>query len=196
MIPDDVRALIFDCDGTLVDTMPAHFASWREVLGAHGLVLEEERFYALAGAPAVEIIAELAKEQGVLVDPRALTREKNERYLARPVLGPPIAPIVAIARGELGRRGLAVASGNFTEVVRRTLRGAAIEDLFGIVVGADQVERGKPAPDVFLRAASLLDIPPSACLVYEDGELGLEAARAAGMRSVDVRPLIQAARLG
>lgn len=194
MIPEDVEALIFDCDGTLVDTMPAHFVSWRAVLEGHGLSLTEERFYALAGAPAIEIIELLAREQAIDVDAAAITREKNERYLALPSLGEAIEPVVAFARAERGRRRLGVASGNVTAVVRHTLRGAGIEGLFEVVVGADRVPRGKPAPDVFLCAADELQVPAARCLVFEDGELGIEAARAAGMRWIDVRPLISPGR--
>ncbi len=193
MIPEDVEGLIFDCDGTLVDTMPAHFVVWREVLAEHGIDFSEKRFYELAGVPSVGVVEAAARDQGVSVDARAVGAMKDARYLAREDKGAAIAPVVAIARAERGRRRLAVASGNVTEIVMRTLRGAHIEDLFEVVVGADQVARGKPAPDVFLRAAERIGVPPHACLVYEDGDLGIEAARAAGMRWVDVRPLIAGA---
>lgn len=189
-IPDDVEGLIFDCDGTLVDTMPAHYLVWREVLAEHGIAFGEKLFYELAGVPTVGVVEAAARVQGVTVDARAVGLEKDRRYLEREDKGAPIAPVVAVARAERGRRKLAVASGNVTEIVLRTLRGAQIEDLFEVVVGADQVARGKPAPDVFLRAAERIGVPPRACLVYEDGDLGIEAARAAGMRWVDIRPLI------
>ncbi len=189
-IPDDIDTLIFDCDGTLVDTMPVHFEVWTEVLNDNGLVLSEERFYALAGVSTRAIVELLAKEQDVRVDALAVSLDKDHRFLVRESHGAPIAPVIEIARAEQGKRKLAVASGNVTEVVRRTLRGVGIESLFEAVVGADQVTRSKPAPDVFLRAAELLGRAPSGCLVYEDGDLGIEAARAAGMRWVDVRPMI------
>ncbi|MFO0681724.1 MAG: HAD-IA family hydrolase [Sandaracinus sp.] len=189
-IPDDVEGLIFDCDGTLVDTMPAHFVVWREVLAEHGIDFPEKLFYELAGVPSVGVVAAAARAQGVEVDARVVGALKDARYLSREDKGAAIAPVVAIARAERGRRKLAVASGNVTEIVMRTLRGARIDDLFEVVVGADQVARGKPSPDVFLRAAERIGVPPPACLVYEDGDLGIEAARAAGMRWVDVRPLI------
>ncbi|MBN8615001.1 MAG: HAD-IA family hydrolase [Deltaproteobacteria bacterium] len=196
MIPDDVDTLIFDCDGTLVDTMPVHFEVWTEVLNENGLALSEERFYELAGVSTRAIVALLAKEQGVTVDAEAVSRAKDRRFLERDSQGAPIDVVIAIARREQGRRRMAVASGNVTDVVRRTLRGAGIESLFEAVVGADQVSRSKPAPDVFLRAAELLGRTSSGCLVYEDGDLGIEAARAAGMRWVDVRPLIAGTHRG
>ncbi|MGZ3450293.1 MAG: HAD family hydrolase [Polyangiales bacterium] len=190
MIPSDVEGLIFDCDGTLVDTMPAHFRAWCETLAPYGLVLSEDRFYALAGVPTVRIVELLAAEQHVSVDAIALGREKDQHYLALGDHGGPIEPVVAIARREKGRRKLAVASGNFTELVWITLRSAGIADLFEVVVGADQVKHGKPAPDMFLLAAEKIGVAPSDCQVYEDADLGLQAAHAAGMRAVDIRPLL------
>jgi beta-phosphoglucomutase-like phosphatase (HAD superfamily) len=189
VIPPDIEGLIFDCDGTLVDTMPAHFRAWGEALAPHGLVLSEKQFYALAGVPTVRIVEILSTEQRVEVDPIAIGREKDQRYLDLDDHGGPIEKVVSIARAEKGRRRLAVASGNFTELVRITLRSAGIEDLFEIVIGADRVKHGKPAPDMFLLAAEEIGVPPGRCLVYEDADLGLEAARAAGMRAVDIRKM-------
>src|SRR5262249_12261797 len=116
-----------------------------------------------------------------------VAREKDARYLAADAHGPAIERVVAIVRRERGARRLAVASGNGTELVRATLRGAGIEGRFGVVVGADQVTRGKAVPDVFLHAAGRLGVPAERCVVYEDGELGIQAARAAGMVAIDIR---------
>ena len=190
-IPHSIKALIFDCDGTLVDTMPAHYVAWCEALKPHGLTLTNERFYALAGVPTVTIVELLAREQGIECNAIAIATEKDQRYLEVDIECPPIEPVVEIARREYGRRKLAVASGNRSDIVRATLRGAEIEDLFEVVVGADHVARGKPAPDLFLHAAQLVSVKPFACLVFEDADLGLEAGRAAGMEVVDVRPWLR-----
>lgn len=192
MIPPDIRGLIFDCDGTLVDTMPVHFEVWREVLAEHGVAISEERFYQLAGVPSVGVAETLAAEQGRSVDARAIAEEKDRRYLVLDEHGRPLEPIVEIARREKGRLRLAVASGNVTSIVDRTLAGAGIAELFEVVIGADQVKRGKPSPDMFLLAAERIGVPPSECLVYEDADLGIAAAHAAGMRAVDVRPVLTA----
>lgn len=190
-IPHSIKGLIFDCDGTLVDTMPAHFSAWIEALKPHRLTLTEERFYALAGVPTVTIVELLSREQGITCDARVVAAEKDQHYLEVDMECPPIEVVVEIARRERGQRKLAVASGNRSDIVRATLRGADIEDLFDVVVGADHVARGKPAPDLFLHAAQLIGVKPFACLVFEDADLGLEAGRAAGMEVVDVRPWLR-----
>lgn len=185
---DPYDALIFDCDGTLVDTMPGHFVIWKDTLAEHGIPLDEKRFYALAGVSSVGTVEILAREHGVTVDAAAIAIEKDRRYLAREASDAPIGVVVRLAREAHGKKKLAVASGNVTAIVERTLRGAGIAELFEVVVGADQVAHGKPAPDLFLRAASLLDVAPARCVVLEDADLGLRAAHAAGMAAVDVRP--------
>ncbi len=189
-IPDGIEALIFDCDGTLVDTMPAHYEAWCRALEVVGIEFTKERFYALAGVPTVTIVELLAREQGITCDAVATAHDKDRRFL--PLIDHVVAieRVVAIARREHGRRKLAVASGGFANVVRRTLDVVGITPLFEAIVTAEDVTRGKPAPDAFLRAAELLAVEPTRCVVYEDADLGLQAARAAGMIGVDVRPWI------
>lgn len=183
-------ALIFDCDGTLVDTMPAHYEAWCAALAPVGIEFSRDRFYSLAGVPTVTIVEMLAREQRVICDAVATAHDKDQRFLPLIDRAVPIDLVVAIARREHGRRKLAVASGGFRWVVERTLEVAQIAPLFDAVVTAEDVKRGKPAPDVFLRAAELLAVEPAKCIVYEDADLGLEAARAAGMACVDIRPWI------
>ena len=187
-IPDRIKGLIFDCDGTVVDTMPVHYAAWCKALEKVRLHLAEDRFYSLAGATAHSITAMLAKEQGIACDPAAVAHDKEEIYEASLRDLVPIHSVVAIARRERGRRKLAIASGGRIRNVRESLVQIGIADLFDTMVGAEAVAHGKPAPDLFLKAAELIGVPPAACVVYEDGELGIEAARQAGMDCIDVRP--------
>jgi beta-phosphoglucomutase family hydrolase len=187
-LPERVKGLIFDCDGTLVDTMPTHFIAWRKALEPFGLPLSEERFYAFAGMPTQKIIETLADEYQKKVDARKVAEQKEEAYYELIDQVKEIAAVVAIARRENGKRKLAVASGGWHRVVERSLETIGALDLFPVIVGADDVTHGKPNPDVFLRAAELLGLPPENCIVYEDGELGFQAALAAGMSVVDVRP--------
>jgi len=180
-------ALIFDCDGTLVDSMPAHFAAWQATLGPLGIQLTEERFYGLAGTPTDRIAAILVREHQVEADPREVSTQKETHYLNSLHLLRPIEPVVEIVRQSLGRKRLAVASGGFRRVVARQLEHVGLGDAFEVLVTAEDTPRHKPEPDVFLEAARRLGVPPAECCVYEDADLGVEAARRAGMACVDIR---------
>lgn len=183
------QALIFDCDGTLADTMPAHFRCWTDVLDAHGIPFPEARFYALGGKPTIDIARLLFSECGKETDLEAFCRLKEEKFLTHLESVQPIAKVVEIARRHRGELPMAVASGGHRKIVQLTLAQIGVAEWFPVVVGAEDVTHGKPAPDVFLEAARRLGADPSHCTVYEDTELGIEAARRAGMRWVDIRRL-------
>jgi HAD superfamily hydrolase (TIGR01509 family) len=183
-----IRALIFDCDGTLTHSMPVHYISWRRVLQRRGVVFDEARFYALAGVPTNKIIDLLSAEQGIPLDAMAVASEKEADFLEAVHEVQPIAAVVRLVEQEFGRRKLAVASGGWTAVVRKQLETIGILDRFETLVCAEDTERHKPEPDCFLEAARRLNVPPQFCCVYEDSDLGIEAAQRAGMQWVDVRP--------
>ena len=187
-IPARIKGLIFDCDGTLVDTMPLHFRAWMQTLERHGLKMSEQRFYEFAGMPTARIVEILSKEQGMKVSAEEIAHEKEMVYVASIPGAQRIRQVVDIALREKGKRKLGVASGGWQRVVRESLRVIQLEELFDAIVGADDVVHGKPAPDMFLKAAELMGVKPQECVVYEDGELGMQAAKAAGMLWVDVRP--------
>jgi HAD superfamily hydrolase (TIGR01509 family) len=192
--PPSTRALVFDCDGTLADTMPIHYVAWRAMLAEHGLVLTEEQFYAQAGMASVASIVSLAAEQGVpLADGQAITMaaDKERRYLASLDEVRPIASVVAIAQRHRGTMPMAVASGAERYVLEHTLRTIDVLHWMDAIVAADDTERHKPHPDPFLEAARRLGVEPEACTVFEDADLGIEAARSAGMHVVDVRPWLR-----
>ncbi|HZZ26581.1 MAG TPA: HAD family phosphatase [Pirellulales bacterium] len=187
-IPERFKGLIFDCDGTLADTMPLHYLAWKEAMDARNIHFPEERFYAFSGMPTVTIIETLAKEQNVACDAQAAAEEKERLFLTKLALLEPVHCVVEIVHREKGRRKLAVASGGWKSVINQTLAAVGLTGLFDAIVGADDVQHGKPAPDIFLKAAECLQLQPAECLVYEDGNLGIEAAKAAGMQVIDVRP--------
>lgn len=185
----DARGLIFDCDGTLADTMPAHYRAWAATLQRHGIHFSERRFYELGGMPSHRIAALLAGEQGVAADAERVAHEKEAAFLEFVDAVQPVAAVVEVARRHRGALPLAVASGGFRPVISQILTRLGILDWFDAIVTAEDTARHKPEPDVFLEAARRLGVPPIACVVYEDTDLGLEAARRAGMRGVDVRPM-------
>ncbi|HEY0708193.1 MAG TPA: HAD-IA family hydrolase [Polyangia bacterium] len=183
------EALIFDCDGTLADTMPAHHQAWQNTLAGLGASFPVERFYALAGVPTRDIARLLADEYALTIDPEVLAARKEKAYLDSMPVVKPIEKVVAIARAARGRIPIAVASGSHRGVVELTLDQIGVRDWFPVVVAAEDTTRHKPEPDVFLLAAERLGVPPEICVVYEDADLGIEAARRAGMRYVDIRRL-------
>jgi HAD superfamily hydrolase (TIGR01509 family) len=191
----DVLALIFDCDGTLTDSMPLHYIAWREVLGRHGIAFDEDRFYSLGGMPTDKIIAMLAVESGLQLDALAVAHEKEQAFIDNIHLLDEIPAITKIVREQRGRLKMAVASGGFRNVVEQQLKQLGLTDWFDTVVSAEDTQRHKPEPDVFLEAARRLGVPPGRCRVYEDSDLGIEAARRAGMSWFDVRTVHRPRRI-
>jgi beta-phosphoglucomutase family hydrolase len=184
-----IQALIFDCDGTLADSMPLHWRAWETVQRRHGFHFSEERFYALGGVPSRDILRRLKQEQGLALDPLAVAKEKEQAYLEVLAHVAPIETVVRIAREHHGRLPLAVASGGTHRVIEKVLEHLGIRHLFHTIVTSEDVVNQKPAPDIFLEAARRLGVPPAACRAYEDTDLGMQAIRAAGMEAVDVRQL-------
>ncbi len=182
------RRAIFDLDGTLADTMPVHFRAWQAVAPRFGLVFAEARFYALGGVPTHRIAATLIAEQGlVAVDPAEVTAAKEQAFLDRRHEIGPVAAVVEIARGKRAEAPIAVATGSPRALAEQTLAKLGIREWFAVLVSAEDTVRHKPEPDVFLEAARRLGADPRDCEVYEDTDLGLLAARRAGMVAIDVR---------
>ena len=183
----ETKALIFDCDGTLVDTMPLHWRAWQVISERHGLHFPEDRFYSYGGVPTRDILKILAEEQGRHIDPIAVAYEKEEAFLSHLDDIEPIHAVVNIAREHHGKLPMAVASGGTQKVITMLLDRLEIRHLFRAVVTSEHVRHQKPAPDIFLEAAHRLRVEPEHCRAYEDSDLGLRAIRAAGMEAVDVR---------
>ena len=192
---DQFDGLIFDCDGTLADTMPVHFVAWKNTLDAIGVSFPEERFYAMAGQPTIKIVQQLLEEQGVEGAPDQISKTKELKFLQNLKQIQPISPVVNIAKAYLGKRAMGVGSGSNRQVVLDLLEHLQINQLFTGVVGAEDTERHKPEPDVFLEVASRIGIAPDRCIVFEDADLGIESARRAGMACFDVRRVHQPKRV-
>jgi beta-phosphoglucomutase-like phosphatase (HAD superfamily) len=187
-IPDrDFDAYIFDCDGTLADTMGLHYEAWKMALEPHGADLPEELYYSWGGRPTKEIIESLNEMQGLFMDPVALSRHKEGLYHTLLPEVREISAVVAFARSMHGKKPLAVASGGGRKAVTATLEGLGILGLFDAVVTSEDYANGKPSPDPYLTAARLLGVDPSGCLVFEDTEIGRQSALSAGMECVLVK---------
>jgi beta-phosphoglucomutase-like phosphatase (HAD superfamily) len=184
-----IKGLIFDCDGTLADTMPLHWRAWQVITARHRINLPEDRFYSLGGVPSRDILKMLSAEQGLGLDHLAIAREKEAEYLPLIAQVEPINSVVGVARENFGRIPMAVASGGTRKAIEQVLSHLGIRSLFQAVVTSEDVVKQKPAPDIFLEAARRLGVPPQFCRAYEDTDLGMEAIRAAGMEAVDVRKL-------
>ncbi len=191
-----VRGLIFDCDGTLADTMPFHWKAWQAILQRHRLHLPESRFYALGGVPSRDILKMLGQEQGIALDPHAVAREKEAAYLPFLPQVSPIQNVVDVAREHFGKIPMAVASGGTKPIIEQVLQHLGIRPWFQAVVTNEDVVRQKPAPDIFLEAARRIGIEPAHCRAYEDTDLGIQAIRAAGMEAIDVRDLLRTPKNG
>ncbi len=178
---------IFDCDGTLADTMPLHQQAWVHALHKHGAQFEFgwDLFMSRAGKTIELTVQELNEQFGVKLDPALVAAEQRAHFdtLAPGVLA--LHAVVAFARDRAAAGfPVSVASGGDAFTVRRTLATIGVTDLFPVVVTAEDVAHGKPAPDLFLLAAQRMGVEPAACLVFEDSLLGIEAANRAGMGSV------------
>jgi beta-phosphoglucomutase-like phosphatase (HAD superfamily) len=177
-------AYIFDCDGTLVDSMPLHLHAWRVALAMHGFPPEQftlKMHHDYAGMPGAAIVRKLNADFGCTLPPEQVEIDKVKWYLEHHGTVKGIEPVVAIARAAFGTLPMAVASGSDAHIVHDSLKAIGIHELFDTIITPVDVARGKPAPDMFLLAAKRMGVPPEECLVFEDGLLGIEAAKAAGM---------------
>jgi beta-phosphoglucomutase family hydrolase len=184
----EFAAYIFDLDGTLIDTMPLHYRAWDAAMQRAGLTcpLDEELFYSLGGVPTLKVAELIGQHYGLTVDAHAIFEHKESLFGALQKDAKLIEPTVAFARQAFATHPLAIASGGPRDIVKRSLELSGLAPLFKVVVSADDVVHGKPAPDMFLLAAKLMNVVPERCLVFEDAVPGMRAAEAAGMKYVHV----------
>lgn len=182
--PGPFRAYLFDCDGTIVDSMPLHYIAWKTALDEWSCPFSEELFYAWGGKPVDEILSTLNSMHGLAMPVEAVGKRKEGFYFDLLPQLKPISEVVEHINLQYGRIPFAVVSGGRCDSVIRSLTVTRLIERFETIVGAEDYENSKPAPDCFLLAAERLGVEPSACLVFEDTDLGIQAATAAGMASV------------
>ena len=193
MLDPAARALIFDIDGTLVDTMPLHLRAWMEASRKHGFPFDEATFYRMAGMPARRIIETLVAEHGLALDPALVAADKEAAFIRRMAGARPIPEVVAVVEHCHGRMPMSLGTGGTREVAWSSIRAAGLDRYFDILVSSEDVQRHKPSPDTFLECARRMGVQPRYCQVFEDAELGLEAARRAGMMACDIRLHVRSA---
>jgi HAD superfamily hydrolase (TIGR01509 family) len=182
----DFRAYLFDCDGTIADSMPLHYNAWKAVLAEWNCEYVEELFYSWGGKPVRKIIADLNEIHGIEMPIEATALRKEGLYLAQIPQLKVIPEVLEHIEAEHGRIPFAVVSGSTRDSVVGSLSVLGLLDKFDTIVSAEDYQHGKPAPDAFLIAAERLGVAPGDCLVFEDTDLGIQAATAAGMASVKV----------
>jgi beta-phosphoglucomutase family hydrolase len=184
--PGPFGAYLFDCDGTVADSMPLHYRAWKQALAEWNCEFDEKLFYAWGGMPVVEIISTLNRQRGLNMPVEAVCRRKEALYYE---LLPELKAVPEVLEHieEAHRRiPIAVVSGSTRESVTASLVTLNLLDRFDTMVCAGEYSKSKPDPEAFLLAAKKLGIAPESCLVFEDTEMGIQAARAAGMASVRV----------
>ncbi|HEX7494507.1 MAG TPA: HAD-IA family hydrolase [Bacteroidales bacterium] len=188
-IKHGTRGLIFDLDGTLADTMPYHFKGWKIACQKFGADIDKAFLRKYTGTPgwiiADEIIKKCNLEGNVTIE--ELMAEKLIEFYKDQHLVKPIVPVVEIAKKYFGVLPMAIGTGGHREAVERTLNITDLRKYFNIIITANDVENFKPHPETFLKCATLMDVEPEFIEVFEDGELGIQAAINAGMKVTDVR---------
>lgn len=195
-LPAGTRGLVFDCDGTLVDSMPLHVLLWNECLAPYGIQVPKSFIDTHAGKPTDVIVEIINRDHGVAIEPVAFEEEKEGRFRERISEVGPIEPVVATARSWRGRAPMGVVSGSVRENVVASLTAINALDWFEVLLTASDPIAPKPAPDLFLAAADRLDVDPARCHAFEDADAGIDAARAAGMTVTDVREVLASQQAG
>jgi beta-phosphoglucomutase family hydrolase len=186
--PGSFKAYLFDCDGTIADSMPLHYIAWKKALAEWNCDFSEDLFYAWGGMSVAEIIAALNRDRGLNMPVEKVARRKEELYFENLPQLKAVPEVMEHIEASYRLIPFAVVSGSTRDSVTRSLEALRILDRFDTLVCAGDYRNSKPDPEPFLLAAQRLGIAPEDCLVFEDADMGIQAATAAGMASVKVPP--------
>jgi HAD superfamily hydrolase (TIGR01509 family) len=181
-------AYLFDCDGTIADSMPLHYIAWKKALAEWNCTFDERLFYALGGTPVAEIVSMLNERQGLNMPLEGVSLRKEQLYMEQLPHLKTIPEVVEHIKAQHGRIPFAVVSGSTRDSVTASLGSLQLLDKFEALVCAGDYQKSKPDPEAFLLGAAKLGVAPAACLVFEDTDMGIQAATSAGMASVKVPP--------
>ena len=184
--PGSFKAYLFDCDGTIADSMPLHYVAWKKALAEWGCEFSEDLFYAWGGMSVAEIITALNQKRGLNMPVADVAKRKEALYSENLHQLKAVPEVLEHIEASHGRIPFAVVSGSMRDPVTASLETLKILDRFDTLVCAGDYEKSKPDPEPFLVAAKRLGVAPQDCLVFEDSDLGIQAATAAGMASVRV----------
>lgn len=190
IVPANIKGLIFDCDGTLVDSMLLHRDAWEAALNTFGARYDEEFFMSTRGMKETDIVDDYNLRFGMNLRPADVAAEKHRIFMQHIEEVKPIVVVTEIAQRFSGQLPMAVVSGSVRQIVMKELQVIGIAHLFKHILTGDDPFPQKPAPDLFLEAARLMGVDARNCQVFEDGDLGLEGACRAGMLATDIRPLL------
>ncbi|HEX9233141.1 MAG TPA: HAD-IA family hydrolase [Candidatus Acidoferrum sp.] len=179
-------AYLFDCDGTIADSMPLHYIAWKKALAEWNCEFDKKLFYAWGGMPIVEIVSTLNKMHSLSIPVEIVARRKESLYYDLLPQLKPVPEVLEHIEAQHGHIPFAVVSGSSKESVTESLRSLGLLDRFDTMVCAGDYQKSKPDPEAFLLAATRLCVAPESCLVFEDTEMGIQAATAAGMASVKI----------
>lgn len=180
------KGLIFDLDGTLADTMPIHYIAWRNAAAKYGINFSVELFTELAGVPLYPTVEKLNQIFGKNIDPKEMGDLKEAEFEENMIRTSEIKVVTDLVRKYHGKLPMAVGTGGSHRLALKTLKIIGLEGYFDAVVASDDVTHFKPHPETFLKCAELIHISPEECEVFEDGILGITAAKTAGMMVIDV----------
>lgn len=180
------KAYLFDLDGTVADSMPLHWISWRQAVKEHGGDFPLELFYDWGGMPLLKSVELLNERFGYKMHAPEVVRRKEELYYELVPELKAIPAVMAHVEAQHGRIPLAIVSGSPRAGIHRSLTQLGLLDRFDVLVGSEDYEHGKPNPEPFLTAAAHLGVAPADCLVFEDADPGIASATAAGMDWVRV----------
>jgi len=184
------KALIFDLDGTLSDSLPVHLATWNKIGDKYGFIFDPQILHEMTGRPTIEFAERVVEQYGVSENPEVLVKIKQSSFWELAHLLKPVDEVVSIVKAFHGKLPMAIGTGASKRSAEVQLKALNLEKYFDFIVSADDVIRHKPEPQTFLECARLLGVDPQFCQVFEDGVLGIEAAKKAGMMVTDVRPFI------
>jgi len=185
-INPNAKALIFDLDGTLADTMPIHYLAWKNAAAIYGIDFTAKLFKQLAGIPLYPTVEKLNQIFGKTIDPKEMGDIKEAEFENNMHLTPEIKIVTDLVREYYGKIPMAIGTGGSRRLSLKTLGIIGLQNYFEILVTSEDVTNFKPHPETFLKCAELMGVAPSDCEVFEDGILGMQAANTAGMMVVDV----------